>query len=60
MNSLLKLIRKVKVLPRIFAPRRTKVSDSRAFMIARTSSSDIYWYFDRKMPRKSLKKARKA
>lgn len=58
MNHLLKLIRRIKVLPRIFVSRRAKVSDSRAFVIARASARDIDWYFADNVADKRLKKTR--
>jgi len=60
MNRLLKLIRRIKALPRIVVSRRAKVSDTHAFVIARANASDIYWYFADNIADKRLKKARKA
>jgi hypothetical protein len=60
MNRLSKLILRIRTLPKIVVSRGVKVSDSHAFVIARASASDIYWYFADNIADKRLKKTRKA
>jgi hypothetical protein len=50
----------MKALQDKLVSRREKVSDSHAFVIARASASDIYWYFADNIADKRLKKTRKA